>query len=67
MRSMPEPEDSSIMPKPPEATPHSDIEGVNRDARIGTPCKSPDPDPGAAIDHAQTQSKARPEQSPPKR
>jgi hypothetical protein len=55
------------MPKPPKATPHSDIEGVNRDARIGTPSKSPHPDPGAAVDHAKGESKGRPEQSPPQR
>ena len=55
------------MPKPPKATPHSDIEGVNRDARIGTPSRSPRPDPGAAVDHAKDQSKVRPEQSPPRR
>jgi hypothetical protein len=55
------------MPKPPETPPHSDIEGVNRDARVGTPSKSPHPDPGAAIEHARHESKARPEQTPPKR
>jgi len=48
------------MPKPPKATPHSDIEGVNRDARVGTPSKSPEPDPGAAIDKAGDQSRGRP-------
>ena len=55
------------MPKPPKTTPHSDIEGVNRDARIGTPSKSPHPDPGTAVEHAQGESKWRPEQSPPQR
>jgi hypothetical protein len=54
------------MPKPPETQPHSDIEGVNRDARIGTPSKSPHPNPGAAIDQAQEESKGRPERTPPK-
>jgi len=53
------------MPKPPETPPHSDIEGVNRDARAGTPSKSPHPDPGAAIEHARHESKARPEQTHP--
>jgi hypothetical protein len=48
------------MPKPPKATPHSDIEGVNRDARIGTPSKSQHPDPGEAIDKAANHSKGRP-------
>lgn len=52
------------MSKPPKATPHSDIEGVNRDARIGTPSKSPQPDPGKALVHAEEQSKSRPEKGP---
>jgi len=51
------------MPKPPKATPHSDIDGVNRDARIGTPSKSPQPDPGAAIEQAGNNSKGRPAQT----
>lgn len=55
------------MAKPPETQPHSDIEGVNRDARVGTPSKSPRPDPGAAIEHARDQSKARPKQGEPQR
>jgi hypothetical protein len=55
------------MAKPPETPPHSDIEGVNRDARVGTPPKSPHPDPGAALDHARDQSKGRPKQSAPQR
>jgi len=55
------------MPKPPETPPHSDIEGVNRDARIGTPSKSPEPDPGAAIDKEKEESKGRPEYSEPQR
>jgi hypothetical protein len=49
------------MAQPPKTPPHSDIEGVNRDARIGKPSRSTHPDPGAAIDHADKQSKARPE------
>lgn len=55
------------MAKPPETPPHSDIEGVNRDARIGTPSKSPSPDPGSALDHAEDQSEGRPEKSEPQR
>jgi len=51
------------MPKPPKATPHSDIEGVNRDARAGTPSKPPQPDPGAAIEQAGRNSKGRPAQT----
>jgi hypothetical protein len=53
------------MAKPPETPPSSDIEGVNRDARVGTPSKSQHPDPGGAIDNAGKQSTARPEQSSP--
>jgi hypothetical protein len=55
------------MAKPPETPPHSDIEGVNRDARAGAPSKSPHPDPGAALDSAKDQSKARPKGSAPRR
>ena len=55
------------MAKPPESTPHSDIDGVNRDARVGSPSKSTHPDPGAAIDDAGNESKGRPEQTPPER
>ena len=53
------------MPKPPEATPHSDLDGVNRDARVGTPSKPSRPEPGSALDHAKEHSKARPEQTKP--
>ena len=49
------------MAKPPETPPHSDIDGANRDARTGTPSRSPQPDPGAALKHADKESKGRPE------
>ncbi|MDO6412759.1 hypothetical protein Q4F19_00025 [Sphingomonas sp. BIUV-7] len=49
------------MAKPPETPPHSDIEGVNRDARVGTPTRDKQPDPGAAMNHADDESKGRPE------
>ena len=55
------------MPKPPEATPHSDLEGVNRDARIGTPAKSQDPEPGSTLHHAEKEAKGRPKRSEPLR
>ena len=55
------------MPKPPETPPHSDTDGVNRDARVGTPSKSSRPDPGAALDNAKEEGKGRPEQTPPLR
>jgi hypothetical protein len=53
------------MAKPPPATPSSDIEGVNRDARIGTPSRQPEPDPGAQLKRAQDESVARPEGDAP--
>ena len=49
------------MAKPPPTPPSSDIEGVNRDARVGTPSKSNKPDPGAALHHAERESKGRPD------
>ena len=55
------------MAKPPETPPHSDIEGVNRDGRVGTPSSSSHADPGSALDHADKQSKGRPKQSAPQR
>ena len=53
------------MAKPPETPPHSDIDGVNRDARVGTPSRTPAPDPGAALRHAEDESTGRPEPSRP--
>jgi hypothetical protein len=53
------------MAKPPETQPHSDIDGVNRDARAGSPSKSPHPNPGGAIDNAKDESVARPEGEAP--
>ena len=53
------------MAKPPQTTPHSDIDGVNRDARVGTPSRSPQPDPGAALRDAEDQSKGRPKGTAP--
>ncbi len=55
------------MAKPPETPPHSDIEGVNRDARAGRPSTSSHPDPGAELRHAEEESKARPKRSAPER
>ena len=49
------------MAKPPPTPPHSDIDGVNKDARVGEPSKNPHPEPGSALDHADEESKARPE------
>jgi hypothetical protein len=49
------------MAKPPETPPSSDIDGVNMDARVGRPSKTPQPDPGAALDKAQDESKGKPD------
>jgi hypothetical protein len=48
------------MAKPPPATPHSDIDGVNRYARIGTPSKAPQPEPASTLKKAKDESKGRP-------
>jgi len=48
------------MAHPPKTPPHSDIEGVNRDARVGTPHRDPHPEPGSALNHADNESKAHP-------
>ena len=53
------------MAKPPETPQHSDIDGVNRDARVGTPSRSQSPDPGAALRDAEDESKGRPEGTDP--
>ncbi len=53
------------MAKPPPATPSSDVEGVNRDARIGTPSKDSSKDPGSQIDRARDESKGRPKGTAP--
>jgi hypothetical protein len=55
------------MAKPPESPPHSDIDGVNWDARTGRPSTSSRPDPGAALRDAKDQGKGRPQQTPPLR
>lgn len=51
------------MPKPPPSTPHSDIEGVNRDARVGVPNRDPKKGTAADIDAAERQSAGRPPNS----
>ena len=53
------------MARPPAATPHSDIEGVNRDARIGTPSKEPQPEPAGTLKQAKDESKGRPKGDEP--
>ena len=53
------------MAEPPKTPPHSDIEGVNRDARAGRKPDAPHPDPGGVLHGAKKHSTARPEQTPP--
>lgn len=48
------------MAKPPPETPHSDIDGVNRDARIGSPSKTAEPEPASTLKRAKDESKGRP-------
>jgi hypothetical protein len=52
--------EEKFMPKPPPATPHSDIEGVNRDARAGRPSKATKPEPAGLLKRAKEDSKGRP-------
>ncbi|MFW2831182.1 hypothetical protein [Sphingomonas sp. ID0503] len=49
------------MAKPPEAPPSSDIEGVNRDARVGTPSKDPQ-ESGKVLREAKDESIGRPKE-----
>lgn len=52
------------MAEPPKTPPSSDIQGVNRDARVGAP-SSDHPDPGGAVQGAHEGSAARPDETPP--
>ena len=53
------------MAKPPPSPPSSDIDGVNRDARVGTASGESRPDPGSEISQAKDESKAQPDESEP--
>jgi len=44
------------MPKPPKSPPSSDIEGVDRDWRIGLPSPDPEPNPGEQLEEARRHS-----------
>jgi len=48
------------MAKPPPSGPHSDIEGVNRDARVGRPNRDLAKGTAEDIDTAEKKSKGRP-------
>ena len=48
------------MPKPPPSGAHSDIRGVNMDARVNTPSRDPAKGTAASVKDAEKQSKGRP-------
>ena len=48
------------MPMPPPSGPVSDIEGVNRDARAGSPNRDPRKGTAADLQKAEEQSRGRP-------
>jgi hypothetical protein len=50
------------MAKPPADTPSSDIEGVNRDARVNTPNRDSSKDPGSQLERAGDESVGHPEE-----
>lgn len=51
------------MSKPPASGPHSDIKGVNMDARVGVPNRDPALGTAADKQEAEKQSKGRPKQT----
>ena len=51
------------MPKPPKATPSSDIDGVDRDMRPGLPSRSPEGQPAEELSDARSGDAARPQGS----
>lgn len=50
------------MAKPPASGPHSDIEGVNRDARIGTPNRDESKGGAKELDQADEESVGHPDE-----
>ncbi|MET0269490.1 MAG: hypothetical protein ABW173_03575 [Sphingomonas sp.] len=51
------------MAKPPPSGPHSDISGVNRDARVNTPTPDPQGNDAGDLDEADAKSKGQPNES----
>jgi len=51
------------MAKPPATPPHSDTEGVHRDARAGAPNRDPSLGSSKEVGEAEADSKGRPERS----
>jgi hypothetical protein len=50
-----------MMPKPPAATPHSDIDGVHREEKRNTDVASDLGQSGGSLEHAKDEAVARPE------
>ncbi|WP_162527133.1 hypothetical protein [Sphingomonas solaris] len=50
------------MAKPPPSGPHSDISGVNRDARVNSPTRDPQGNDASDLDEADEQSKGQPDE-----
>lgn len=55
------------MAKPPAETPHSDLDGVNRDARAGQPNRDPALGSTREIEEAEDRSAGRPDRSDERR
>ncbi|HWW64169.1 MAG TPA: hypothetical protein VNZ43_05385 [Sphingomonadaceae bacterium] len=51
------------MAKPPPSGPHSDISGVNRDARVGVPNRDPAKGTAKELKKADEQSRGKPDKS----
>jgi hypothetical protein len=51
------------MAKPPPSGPHSDIKGVNMDARVNAPNRDPSKGGASEKGEAEQQSKGRPKQT----
>ena len=51
------------MAKPPPSGPHSDITGVNMDARVGVPARDPQQGTAKEVDEADTESIGHPDES----
>jgi hypothetical protein len=51
------------MANPPPSGPHSDLDGVNRDARTGTPNRDPSKGTAKEKHEAEINSKGRPKSS----
>ena len=50
------------MAKPPPSGPHSDIKGVNMDARVNTPSRDPEQGTAKELDEADSQSVGQPDE-----